>query len=136
MQLLRWFLANALLPIFAPVLFISVVSWFEDGSFPIGDVFQQLIKSGFYVFSALALVFSLLEDYPILKLSGLGPLIGAFSMLVVIATLYMFYLIQTKDASYVKDHILQFSIVWVLTALLAFYIKRKLIVYKQTNATS
>lgn len=135
-KLLRWFVANALLPILAPVLFMSIIYWFQDGSFPLSIVFLDLVKNGFYVFSALALIFSLIEDYPDLKMSGIGPLYGAFLMLLVVMTLYMFYLIQTKDSQYVSSHIPQFGIIWGLTALSAIYAKYKLIKYKRFNGFS
>lgn len=123
-------MANALLPILAPVVFLCIIYWFQDGSFPFLTVFLDLTKNGFYVFSALALIFSLLEDYPVLKMSGMGPLYGAFLMLLVIMTLYMFLLIQTKDSQYVSNHGLQFAIIWIATALSAIYAKYKLINYK------
>lgn len=129
-KLFRWFMANALLPILAPVLFMCIIYWFQDGSFPLLSVFLDLVKNGFYVFSALALIFSLLEDYPNLKMSGIGPLQGAGFMLLVVMTLYMFFLIQTKDSQYVSSHGLQFGAIWLLTALSAFYAKYKLIKYK------
>ena len=123
-------MANAMLPILAPVVFLCIIHWYQDGSFPFLTVFLDLVKNGFYVFSALALIFSLLEDYPVLKMSGIGPLYGAFLMLLVIMTLYMFLLIQTKDSQYVSSHGFQFAIIWVATALSAIFAKYKLINYK------
>jgi hypothetical protein len=132
-KLFRWFIANTLLPILAPVLFLCTISWFKDGSFPFVEVFLDLVKNGFYVFSALSLIFSLLEDYPNLKMSGMGPVQGAFNMLLVIMTLYVFLLIQTKDSQYVSSHALQFAVIWILTALSAFYAKFNLLKYKSNN---
>lgn len=129
-RLFRWFMANALLPILAPVIFLCIINWFQDGSFPFLAVFLNLVKNGFYVFSALALIFSLLEDYPDLKMSGIGPLYGAVLMLLVIMTLYMFLLIQTQDSQYVSSHSIQFGIIWIATALSSIYAKYKLINYK------
>lgn len=132
-KLIRWFVANTILPILAPVLYICVSDWFTDGLFPFCEVFFRLIKDGFYVFSALTLIFSLLEDYPDFKISGLGSLMGAILMLLVIITLYIFFLIQTKDSQYVSSHVLQFGLIWVVTALAAIYAKYKLINYKIIN---
>lgn len=123
-------MANALLPILAPVIFMCIIYWFQDGSFPFLIVFLDLVKNGFYVFSALSLIFSLLEDYPVLKMSGIGPLYGAGLMLLVIMTLYMFLLIQTKDSQYVSSHGIQFAVIWIATALSSIYAKYKLINYK------
>lgn len=124
-------MANALLPILAPVIFMCIIYWFRDGSFPFLTVFLDLVKNGFYVFSALALMFSVLEDYPDLRMSGIGPLYGAVSMLFVIMTLYMFLLIQTEDSQYVSSHGFQFAIIWIATALTSIYAKYKLIKYKR-----
>ena len=135
-KLFRWFMANALLPILAPVIFMCVIDWFKDGSFPFLTWFLDLVKNGFYVFSALALIFSLLEDYPVLKMSGIGPLFGAGLMLLTIMTLYMFLLIQTKDSQYVSGHGIQFGVIWVFSALSATYAKYKLLNYKQLNGLS
>ena len=128
-KLFRWFMANALLPILAPVLFMCIVYWFHDGSFPFMEVLLKLIKNGFYVFSALALIFSLLEDYPKLKMSGIGPIQGAFYMLLVILTLYMFLLIQTKDSDYISSHGIQFGATWLATVISAFYAKYQILKY-------
>lgn len=135
-NLSRWFMANALLPILAPVIFLCIVYWFQDGSFPFLREFLNLVKNGFYVFSALALIFSLLEDYHLLKISGIGPIYGAGFMLLVIMTLYMFLLIQTKDSQYVSSHGIQFVIIWLATALSSIYAKYKIINYKKLNGLS
>lgn len=135
-KLFRWFMANALLPILAPVLFMCATDWFRDGSFPFLALFLELVKNGFYVFSALALIFSLLEDYPDLKMSGIGPFWGACFMLLVVMTLYMFLLIQTKDSHYVSSHGYQFGVIWIFSALAATYAKYKLICYKRLNKLS
>lgn len=130
-KLFRWFMANALLPILAPVLFMCIIYWFQDGSFPFMDVLLKLTKNGFYVFSALALIFSLLEDYPKLRMSGIGPMQGALYMLLVIMTLYMFLLIQTKDADYISSHGIQFGATWLATVISAFYAKYQIIKYNK-----
>ena len=63
----------------------------------------------------------------------MGPVQGAFNMLLVIMTLYVFLLIQTKDSQYVSSHALQFAVIWILTALSAFYAKFNLLKYKSNN---
>ncbi len=133
MQLFRWFLANALLPIFVPVLFLSGVEWFQNGTFPFDQIFGDLLGNGFYVFSALALIFSLLEDNPVLKMC-MGYMGGAWLMLLTILSLYMFFLIQTEDSKYVENNWFQFGIVWVLSAVSALYYKKEMIDYKIRNA--
>lgn len=132
-KLIRWFFANTLLPIFTPVLFLCIVEWFQDNSFSFWSTFLQLIWDGFYIFSALALIFSLIEDFPSFKMVGIGTGYGAMLMLLVILTLYIFYLIHTKDSQYVQGHSLQFGVIWLFSAVSAFSAKYKIIKYKTNN---
>lgn len=126
-QITLWFLANALLPIVVPALFLAVVAWFIDGSFPLKLLLEQLIKEGFYIFSALTLVFSLYEEYGLLK-KCVGPLMQTWLVLMAIATLGMFYVMR-KDATtnYVAAHQLQFYVIWIATAISAIVIKFKIL---------
>lgn len=128
-QLFLWFLVNALLPMIIPALFLAVVAWFGDGSFPFGEQFVILLNSGFYIFSASALVFSLYEEYGVFK-QCVGPLMQIGLVLLLIATLGMFYQIQNESADYIKGHLSQFYIIWGMTALFAGIIKYKIIKYK------
>ena len=132
-NLARWFCANTLLPIFVPVLCLCTIEFFRDGTFPFGDTFVLFIRNGFYIFSALTLLFSLLEDYPLFKLSGLGFVFGCLIMLSLVLTLLMFYFIETKNEFYINDHPIQFLSVWVASALLAIYAKYKIVDYKNNN---
>lgn len=132
-KLLRWFVANTVLPVFAPVLFLCLVDWFQDDTFLFGMKFLELTRNGFYVFSALALIFSLIEDFHLFKLSGVGSGYGAWLMFLIIVTLLMFYLIQTKDSLYIQNHSLQFVVVWFLSAISAISAKYKIIKYKTNN---
>ncbi len=130
-KLCRWFVANSLLPILAPVIFLCIVEWYRNDAFPFGEIFMELLWGGFYVFSALALIFSLIEDYHIFKMAGIGSLQGAFLMLLVILTLYIFYLIHTEDALYIQNHSFQFILIWLLSAVSATSIKYKILKYKE-----
>lgn len=126
-QITLWFLANAFLPIVVPALFLAVVAWFIDGSFPLKLLLEQLIKEGFYIFSALTLVFSLYEEYGLLK-KCVGPLMQTWLVLMAIATLGMFYVMR-KDATtnYVAAHQLQFYVIWITTAISAIVVKFKIL---------
>lgn len=132
-KLFRWFIANTLLPIFTPVFFMCMVGWFQDGTFLFGVIFIELVQNGFYIFSALALIFSLIEDFPVFKLAGIGFGYGVWLMVLIIMTLSMFYQIQTKDSGYIQSHVLQFVIVWCFSAISAIAAKYRIIKYKTNN---
>lgn len=130
-QILLWFFVNAILPIVIPALFLAAVAWIADGSFPFIDLLQQLMKEGFYVFSAMTLVFSLYEEYDILK-KCVKPLMQIWLVLVVIATLGMFYLMRRDtSAQYIETNQLQFYIIWAMTAISASIIKYKMLILKR-----
>lgn len=111
-----------------PALSLAVVDWFIDESFPIKELFVELVNDGFYIFSALALVFSLYEEYDICK-KCIGPLMQSWLVLLMIATLGMFY--QIQGGEYLNTHQLQFGVIWSMTALFAGIIKYKIIKYKR-----
>lgn len=132
-KITAWFAVNALLPIIVPVLFLAIVSWFGDGTFPFVHLFIDLINSGFYIFSAATLIFSLYEEYRICE-QCIKPGMQTILVLLMIASLFMFYKIQTATDSYVKGHQLQFYIVWGFTALFAGIVKYKILRYKKQLA--
>ena len=132
-KLFRWFIANTVLPVFIPVFFMCVVDWFQDGSFSFGTKFIELIKNGFYIFSALTLVFSLIEDFPSFKLSDIGFVDGCILMVAMIMTLVIFYKTQTGDSLYIQNHVLQFVVIWSFSAISAIIAKYKIVKYKTNN---
>ena len=122
-QIALWFLVNTILPIIVPALFLAIIPWLRDGSFPFIPISVQLIKEGFYIFSALTLVFSLYEDYRILKMC-VGPLLQTFIVLMAIATLIMFYIMrQGSSEEYMSHNLPQFCVIWAVTAILAIIVK-------------
>lgn len=132
-KIVAWFLVNAVLPIMVPVLFLAIVVWFGDGTFPVKRLFFELVDSGFYIFSAATLIFSLYEDYSICE-KCIKPLMQTVLVLLMIATLFMFYKIQVETADYVNSHQLQFYIIWMATAVFAGIVKFKILRYKEQLA--
>lgn len=132
-QLFLWFLVNALLPMAIPALFLASIAWFKDGSFPVIILLNDFINNGFYIFSASALVFSLYEEYGMCtKCIGIG--MQTWIVLLMIATLGMFYQIQSQDATYLNNHQIQFGVIWCMTAISAGIIKYRIIKYKRKLA--
>lgn len=126
-----WFLVNAILPILVPAFFLAVIPWLKDGSFPIFSLIMDLIKEGFYVFSALTLIFSLYEDYGLLK-KVVNPLLQTWVVLMAIATSIMFYLMrQDATAHYMAHNLFQFSVIWICTVMLAVIIKYRMLKFKR-----
>lgn len=132
-KIAAWFAVNALLPIIVPVLFLAIVSWFGDGTFPFMRLFMDLINSGFYIFSAATLIFSLYEEYGVCE-QCIKPGMQTILVLLMIASLFMFYKIQTETDSYVKGHQLQFYIIWGATAMSAAIAKFKILKHKEQLA--
>lgn len=128
-KILRWFMVNAVMPMLVPVLFLAIVDWFKDGSFPFWAHLQSLLFNGFYIFSATSLMFSLLEDYREFKMC-VGPVMVAFLVVLTMMTLGMFYIIQSNDPNYLTTHSLQFIIVWAVSAAFSIHVKRRIILYK------
>ena len=134
-KLLLWFIVNAILPIFVPVLFLAACVWIRNsnGDFPFYDLFFDLINSGFYIFSALALVFSLYEDFNICQ-RCIGLLMLTFLVVLMFLTLAMFYQMHNNSSEYISEHQFQFYTVWGVTAIFAGIVKYKILRYKKQLA--
>lgn len=130
-KIVTWFLVNALLPIIVPVLFLASMAWLEDGNFPFATLFLDLVNSGFYMFSAATLVFSLYEEYGICE-KCIKPIMQTVLVLLMLATLFMFYKNQKETADYVNSHQLQFYTIWGFTALFAGIVKYRILKYKES----
>lgn len=131
-QLFMWFLANAILPILVPVICLCVASWLYDGSFPFVEDFIALLEKGFYIFSALALIFSLFEESEKFRLCA-NAYEGMIIAGAILVTCIMFYLIETKDDQYIKTHVGQFLIIWFASAFYAGYLKYKLLKFNKST---
>lgn len=128
-RILVWFAVNAIFPIIIPVFFLAAVSWYNDGTFPFWKTFLDLINSGFYIFSASTLFFSLYEDYKEYN-ACIKPFIQTILVLMLIVSLFMFYKIHTGTKQYIEKHQLQFLITWLATAVFAVIAKYKILKYK------
>lgn len=129
-KLFLWFVVNAFLPIFVPIVFLASNVWINEGKFPCFELFKSLTNSGFYIFSASTLVFSIYEEYSICK-KCIG--IGMQTCLVVLMFLTLVMFLQMYDGyeGYITEHKSQFYVVWGATAISAGIAKFKILKYKQ-----
>lgn len=129
-KILLWLIANAVLPIVFPAFFLAIVAWIKDGSFPLVQLTVQLIQEGFYVFSALTLVFSLYEDYDLTK-RCVTPMMQSWLVFMSVLTSLMFYVMrQDPSAEYMSKNLFQFFTIWLLTAISAITVKYKILKLK------
>ena len=129
-KILLWLIANAVLPIVFPAFFLAIVAWIKDGSFPLVHLTVQLIQEGFYVFSALTLVFSLYEDYDLTK-RCVTPMMQSWLVFMSVLTSLMFYVMrQDPSAEYMSKNLFQFFTIWILTAISTITVKYKILKLK------
>lgn len=128
--LLRWFLANAVFPIVIPILVLVAGDWFFADKIDIPVSAQKLLYEGFYIFSAMTLLFSLFEDYKAFQ-DSIKPVEAMILMIPMIGTCIIFYATERNGLTYFANHIIQFLSLWVVLALYAVFIKIKIIIYKQ-----
>lgn len=128
--LLRWFLANAVFPILIPILVLVAGDWFFADKIIVPELVQKLFYEGFYIFSAMTLMFSLFEDFKTFQ-EALKPLEAMILMVPMIGTCIIFYATERNGLTYFADHLIQFFSLWVALAFYATFIKTKIILYKQ-----
>lgn len=131
LHIVRWFVANALLPMAVPVVFLAALVWLNNGTFPLAETFVGLLKGGFYIFSASALTFSLFEDYSLFK-RNVGPVSVILLLILLSMTLGMFYT-QMRDAKYVEGHSVQFVAIWGISAIVSAWVKWRMLNDQQRN---
>lgn len=130
-RILLWLIANAVLPIVFPAFFLAIVAWIKDGSFPLIQLIIQLIQEGFYVFSALTLVFSLYEDYDLTK-RCVTPMMQSWLVFMSVLTSLMFYIMrQDPSSEYMSKNLFQFYMIWGLTTISAITVKYKILKLKK-----
>lgn len=130
-KILLWLIANAVLPIVFPAFFLAIIAWIKDGSFPLIQLTVQLLQEGFYVFSALTLVFSLYEDYDLTK-RCVTPIMQSWLVLMSVLTSLMFYVMRQDPASeYLSKNLFQFCSIWVATAISAIVVKYRILKLKK-----
>lgn len=131
-KILLWLTANAVLPIVFPAFFLAIVAWIKDGSFPLIQLTIQLIREGFYVFSALTLVFSLYEDYDLTK-RCVTPIMQSWLVFMSVLTSLMFYVMrQDSTSEYMSNNLFQFFTIWGMTVVSAIIVKFKILKLKQS----
>lgn len=129
-QIILWLIANAVLTILVPIIFLSGLTWFKEGNFPFVCILNNLILQGFYIFSAMALLCSLFEEYRLFKICTTA-IDGIAITILILCTCGIFYLTE-NDKEYVSKHCFQFYTVWLSSAVYASVIKWRLLKYKNT----
>lgn len=126
-----WLIANAVLPIVFPAFFLATMALIQVGTFPLFQLIGQLIQEGFYVFSALTLVFSLYEDYDLAK-RCISILMQSWIVFISMFTSLMFYVMrQDTAADYMSKNLFQFYAAWGVTVLTAVNVKYKILKLKR-----
>ncbi len=87
------------------------------------------MSQGYYIFSALTLICSLFEDYKILKYC-INPLQFIVIGILLTLTMGMFYVHYINNL-YLKNHFLQFMLVWIALVTYAIYLKYRIVLYKK-----
>ena len=130
MALIRWGVANAILPIVVPILVLAGGDWLFADNINLSQSLKKLIYEGFYIFSAMTLVFSLFEDYSAFQHS-IKPVAGMILMLPMMATCIIFYATEKNNGvDYFSNHLMQFFCMWGILALYATFIKYKILKFK------
>lgn len=132
-NLILWLFVNAILPICVPALFLAAAEWISDGAFGFIELLISLSNSGFYIFSAATLVFSLYEEFSICR-KCIGLIMQTLLVVLMFITLAMFYKIYNGSNEYVSNHQTQFYVIWMLTAVCAGTAKYKILSYKKQFA--
>ena len=129
LPIMRWLLANAIFPILIPVVVLVLGDCFFFSIFHVLDPIKKLLFEGFYIFSAMTLVFSLFEDFSTFQ-KAIKPLTAMFLMAPIFGTSIIFYASERKGLGYFEEHLSLFLIIWGLLVLYATYIKYKMIRFK------
>lgn len=129
LTLARWVFANAILPILVPVLILVGGDWFFADHINVSESLTKLVYEGFYIFSAMTLVFSLFEDYAVFQ-AEVKPVAGMLMMLPMMGTCIIFYATEKNGVDYFSSHIFQFFCMWGALAIYATYLKYRIVSYK------
>lgn len=125
-----WLLVNAVIPVLVPALCIWMFDWmFDQSKISFWAQFMTFMAQGYYIFSALTLFCSLLEDYNMMKkcANPLGYMsIGSFLTI----TMIIFYY-QYRNEQFLQNHYLQFMIIWLATVVCAIYLKYRIVLLKK-----
>ena len=130
LSLLRWILANAVLPIVLPVAFIWGMEMLLDGKSNFTLIFVKLLGEGFYIFSSLTLACSLLEDYEVFQKTIKWYEVTLITVLM-IATGIMFFYIERQVPGYFDKNFSIFVWMWIGLALISSEVKLRMILKKK-----
>lgn len=125
----RWLLANAILPIVAPILVLLIGDWLFGGIVELSTAIKKLMYEGFYIFSAMTLLFSLIEDFETFQ-KAIKPLAAMILMLPIVGTCVIFYMTEKNGLDFFANHLTQFFVLWGALVAYAAFIKIKTIIYK------
>lgn len=129
-KVFMWLLVNAIIPILIPVICIWGANWlFTRVTITFWNLFKNFMSQGYYIFSALTLICSLFEDYKILKYC-INPLQFIVIGILLTLTMGMFYVHYINNL-YLKNHFLQFMLVWIALVTYAIYLKYRIVLYKK-----
>lgn len=135
-KLIKWLVANGFLPILIPVLCLCIPCLFKSNCFPFVSNFEKLFFNGFYIFSAMSLVLSLLEDYEVLNFCT-KTWENIVMVLLVLSLCYVFCLNeQDGRENYIPQHMWVYIIVWVANVVIASILKCKILLYHSKTETN
>lgn len=126
LSLMRWMLANAVLPIILPVAFIWGMEMLFDGTSDFCATFMKLLREGFYIFSSLTLACSLLEDYSVFQ-KTIKWYESTLITVLMIATGIMFYCMERYEPGYFYNNFDVFKWMWIGLALISSEVKLRMI---------
>ena len=130
-RVFRWFIANSILGILVALFCFCTIDWFLTGKFEFIYTFKDFLWSGYFTFTAVTLIFSLVEDYPIFMKAKIGFASGVWLTILVISTMFFFYSDYKSHFQFIKEHSIQFAIIWFMSASSATLIKYRIISHQK-----
>jgi hypothetical protein len=89
-SLVVWYLINLILPIAVPVFFLWACSYPTGTSYSFYEIFMELLRNGFYIFTSTLLVVSIFQDSEVAKKEvEWYDNMALFGFLFVVGILYM-----------------------------------------------
>lgn len=126
--LCKWVFFNALVPVIFPIFLLMIGDWLFEGHIAIEKSIKKLMYEGFYIFSAITLIFNLLENYSAFK-KAVTPLAAMVMMIPAVCISIIFYQTEKEGLCFFTEHVQQFILVWIFMVLCAAYLKYKIIYY-------
>lgn len=128
-HLFWWILANALLPLFVPVVVLLIGNELVDvDEGGIKELTEKLMMEGFYIFSSLTLFFSLFEDYDAF-VKATHPVLMLILTIPIFIVCVIFYKTDHEGMDYLAKHETMFYWSWGLLIAYAAFLKYKILNY-------